>query len=221
MEARSGPLSTIASDGTGRFSPRLRDFSFSRLALPGRIVAGSPFFRQRLVEIGPVDHLWLAHETSPRNPAAPFGTEKTRQGEPDQLGDADLATGGFAFDQPSEVVGQGDGGALHRLILASHRREGPNESFGRVARGSGDCPHYVFLLDPWWNPAVEAQAIDRTHRIGQSQPVFAYRLIARDTVEEKILELQQRKKRIADAVLGAEATPLRGLTVEEVDRLLS
>ena len=51
---------------------------------------------------------------------------------------------------------------------------------------------YVFLLDPWWNPAVEAQAIDRAHRIGQSRHVFAYRLIARDTVEEKIAELQQR-----------------------------
>ena len=49
---------------------------------------------------------------------------------------------------------------------------------------------YVFLLDPWWNPAVEAQAIDRAHRIGQTRQVFAYRLIARDTVEEKVLELQ-------------------------------
>ena len=51
---------------------------------------------------------------------------------------------------------------------------------------------YVYLLDPWWNPAVEAQAIDRSHRIGQTQRVFAYRLICRDTVEQKILELQQR-----------------------------
>ncbi len=49
---------------------------------------------------------------------------------------------------------------------------------------------YIFLLDPWWNPAVESQAIDRAHRIGQTRPVFAYRLIARDTVEEKVLELQ-------------------------------
>jgi superfamily II DNA or RNA helicase len=81
--------------------------------------------------------------------------------------------------------------------------------------------HYVFLLDPWWNPAVEAQAIDRTHRIGQRRPVFAYRLIARGTVEEKILLLQQQKRRIADAILGADAAPLRGLTAAEVDRLLS
>ena len=54
---------------------------------------------------------------------------------------------------------------------------------------------YVYLLDPWWNPAVEAQAIDRSHRIGQTQHVFAYRLICRDTVEEKILDLQQQQAR--------------------------
>ena len=53
---------------------------------------------------------------------------------------------------------------------------------------------YVYLLDPWWNPAVEAQAIDRAHRIGQTRQVFAYRLIARGTVEEKVLELQQNKR---------------------------
>jgi SNF2 family DNA or RNA helicase len=60
---------------------------------------------------------------------------------------------------------------------------------------------YVFILDPWWNPAVEAQAIDRAHRIGQLRPVFAYRLIAENTVEEKILELQQRKRDLADAMM--------------------
>ena len=58
---------------------------------------------------------------------------------------------------------------------------------------------YVFLLDPWWNPAVEAQAIDRSHRIGQTRPVFAYRMIARDTVEEKVLELQNSKRELAEA----------------------
>jgi hypothetical protein len=62
----------------------------------------------------------------------------------------------------------------------------------------------VFLLDPWWNPAVEAQAIDRAHRIGQTRPVFAFRLIARDTVEEKVLELQATKRRLADAIVRAD-----------------
>ena len=60
---------------------------------------------------------------------------------------------------------------------------------------------YVFLLDPWWNPAAEAQAIDRAHRIGQSRHVFAYRLLARDTVEEKVAELQRTKRELADAIL--------------------
>ena len=53
---------------------------------------------------------------------------------------------------------------------------------------------YVFLLDPWWNPAVEAQAVDRAHRVGQTRPVFAYRLIARNTVEQRVLELQKTKR---------------------------
>jgi SNF2 family DNA or RNA helicase len=80
---------------------------------------------------------------------------------------------------------------------------------------------YVFLLDPWWNPAVETQAIDRTHRIGQQRPVIAYRLIARDTVEEKILQLQQTKRDLAEAVLAAGGGALRKLTVEDLELLLS
>ncbi len=80
---------------------------------------------------------------------------------------------------------------------------------------------YVFLLDPWWNPAVEAQAIDRTHRIGQTQPVFAYRLIAQDTVEEKILQLQSSKRKLADAILGGEGGPLKELTADDLRMLLS
>ena len=80
---------------------------------------------------------------------------------------------------------------------------------------------YVFLLDPWWNPAVEAQAIDRAHRIGQARHVFAYRLIARDTVEERVLELQQRKRRLADAILTADNSLIRDLRREDLELLLS
>ncbi len=65
---------------------------------------------------------------------------------------------------------------------------------------------HVFLLDPWWNPAVEEQAADRAHRIGQERPVFIYRMVAEDTVEERILELQQRKRELADAALTGTAT---------------
>jgi superfamily II DNA or RNA helicase len=80
---------------------------------------------------------------------------------------------------------------------------------------------YVFLLDPWWNPAVEAQAVDRAHRIGQTRPVFAYRLIARDTVEEKVLELQKTKRELADAILGEDNSLIRDLKKEDLELLLS
>ncbi|RPJ75786.1 MAG: DEAD/DEAH box helicase, partial [Acidobacteria bacterium] len=79
---------------------------------------------------------------------------------------------------------------------------------------------YVFLLDPWWNPAAEAQAIDRAHRIGQTRPVFAYRLIARDTVEERILELQRQKRDLAEALITADESIIAGLTREELELLL-
>jgi superfamily II DNA or RNA helicase len=81
---------------------------------------------------------------------------------------------------------------------------------------------YVYLLDPWWNPAVEAQAIDRSHRIGQTQHVFAYRLICRSTVEEKILDLQQKKRDLADAILSADNRGvIQSLTREDLEFLLS
>jgi len=80
---------------------------------------------------------------------------------------------------------------------------------------------YVFLLDPWWNPAVEAQAIDRAHRIGQTRHVFAYRLLAADTVEDKIVELQQTKRDLADAIVRADVGLLRNLRAEDLEVLLS
>jgi hypothetical protein len=79
---------------------------------------------------------------------------------------------------------------------------------------------YVYLMDPWWNPAVEAQAVDRTHRIGQTRPVFAYRLIAKDTVEDKVLELQQTKREIADAIINQDNSLLRNLSPEDLAVLL-
>jgi SNF2 family DNA or RNA helicase len=80
---------------------------------------------------------------------------------------------------------------------------------------------YVFLLDPWWNPAVEAQAVDRTHRIGQTRPVFAYRLVSRDTVEEKVILLQAQKRALADAIVREDEGPLSALTREDLELLLS
>jgi superfamily II DNA or RNA helicase len=79
---------------------------------------------------------------------------------------------------------------------------------------------HVFLVDPWWNPAVEDQAADRAHRIGQDKPVMVYRMVARDTVEERILELQDRKRALADAAL-AEAGGAAAITREDLLALLS
>lgn len=80
---------------------------------------------------------------------------------------------------------------------------------------------YVFILDPWWNPAAEDQAIDRTHRIGQTRTVFAYKLIAKDTVEEKILELQKSKKALAKAVISNDKSVLSELKLEDLEALFT
>jgi SNF2 family DNA or RNA helicase len=79
---------------------------------------------------------------------------------------------------------------------------------------------YVYLLDPWWNPAVEAQAIDRAHRIGRTRRVIATRLVARDTIEEKILALQASKRALADAILTADRGGLASIGREELELLL-
>ena len=76
----------------------------------------------------------------------------------------------------------------------------------------------VIHYDPWWNPAVEDQASDRAHRIGQTRPVFIYKLIAADTVEERILELQQRKAELAGIAFN-EVGELSGLNLDDVDYL--
>ena len=81
--------------------------------------------------------------------------------------------------------------------------------------------NHVIHIDRWWNPAVEAQAMDRAHRIGQTRPVFAYRLIARDTVEEKVLDLQKTKRSLADAILGEDNSLIRDLKREDLELLLS
>jgi SNF2 family DNA or RNA helicase len=78
---------------------------------------------------------------------------------------------------------------------------------------------HVFLLDPWWNPAVEDQAADRAHRFGQERPVMVYRMVAKDTVEERILGLQERKRRVAAVALG-EAGQAGGITRDELLALL-
>ncbi len=80
---------------------------------------------------------------------------------------------------------------------------------------------YVIHLDPWWNPAVEMQASDRVHRIGQAKPVFIYKIIARDTVEEKILQLQEKKRALVKSIIASEAGFFKSLTREDVKALFS
>jgi len=78
---------------------------------------------------------------------------------------------------------------------------------------------YVFILDPWWNPAVEAQAVDRAHRIGQENRVFIYKFITQNTVEEKILELQRRKMKLADQLITTEQSFIKQLGREDIEAL--
>lgn len=78
---------------------------------------------------------------------------------------------------------------------------------------------YVYIVDPWWNPAAEQQAIDRAHRIGQKRKVFAYKMICKDSVEEKILQLQERKKMLADDLIQEDAGFVKTLSREDVEFL--
>ncbi len=80
---------------------------------------------------------------------------------------------------------------------------------------------YVYLVDPWWNPAVEQQAIDRTHRIGQIRSVFAYKMICKNTIEEKILTLQNKKKDLARELITEEKSFLKNLNKEDIEFLFS
>jgi SNF2 family DNA or RNA helicase len=79
---------------------------------------------------------------------------------------------------------------------------------------------YVFILDPWWNPAAEMQALHRAHRIGQDKNVFVYRFITNETIEEKIQHLQQRKKELSETMITSN-NPLKDLSEKELVKLFS
>lgn len=118
-----------------------------------------------------------------------------------------------------------DGATRNRAAVVDEfqREDGPPVMLISLkAGGTGlnlTAADHVFLCDPWWNPAVEDQAADRTHRIGQERPVMVYRLVARDTVEERIVELQERKRALADAALdGADGAA--NLTRDDLMALL-
>jgi superfamily II DNA or RNA helicase len=120
-----------------------------------------------------------------------------------------------------------DGATRNRQAEVQRFQEDPDCSLFLISLKAGGlglnltAAEYVFLLDPWWNPAVEMQAVDRTHRIGQTRTVFAYRLIARDTVEEKVLDLQNAKRDLAQAIINADNSLIRDLRKEDLELLLS
>ena len=80
---------------------------------------------------------------------------------------------------------------------------------------------YVYIVDPWWNPAVEQQAIDRTHRIGQTKNIFAYRMICKDTIEDKILQLQEKKRLLAKELIADDTTFVKALQEKMLSILFS
>ena len=120
-----------------------------------------------------------------------------------------------------------DGKTKDRQACVDHFQQDPECKLFLISLKAGGvglnltAADYVFLLDPWWNPAVEAQAIDRTHRIGQTRPVFAYRLIAKDTVEEKVLELQKSKRELADSIISEDNRLIADLKSEDLELLFS
>jgi non-specific serine/threonine protein kinase len=80
---------------------------------------------------------------------------------------------------------------------------------------------YVFIVDPWWNPAVELQAVDRTHRIGQTKNIFIYKLITSETIEEKVLSLQEKKQEVVNSIMSGSSDIIKNLTAEDITLLFS
>ncbi|MFT4229697.1 MAG: DEAD/DEAH box helicase [Microbacterium sp.] len=118
-----------------------------------------------------------------------------------------------------------DGATRRRAAVIDRFRRGDAPAFLISLKAGGfgltlTEADYVFLLDPWWNPAVEAQAVDRTHRIGQTRPVVVYRLVAAGTIEEKVMALQQRKARLFQAVVDDDGLFSQTLTADDIRGLL-
>jgi non-specific serine/threonine protein kinase len=120
-----------------------------------------------------------------------------------------------------------DGRTRKRQERVDTFQESPDIPFFLISLKAGGvglnltAADYVIHIDPWWNPAVEMQATDRTHRIGQDKPVFVYKLITRDSVEEKILLLQEKKKALVEQLITTESSFFKSLTTEDVEVLFS
>jgi SNF2 family DNA or RNA helicase len=120
-----------------------------------------------------------------------------------------------------------DGDVQDRQARVARFQEDPTQSLFLISLKAGGvglnltAADYVFILDPWWNPAVEAQAVDRAHRIGQDKHVFVYRLLCRDTVEEKVAALQESKRGLAESIIGGSQSLVRDLDRQTLELLLS
>lgn len=116
--------------------------------------------------------------------------------------------------------------AERQKLVASFQQEESEAAVFLISLKAGNAglnltrADYVFLFDPWWNTAVENQAIDRTHRIGQQQAVFAYRLICKDSIEEKIIKMASGKKKIAEDLITADEGFVKSLTLDDIRYLL-
>jgi superfamily II DNA or RNA helicase len=112
-------------------------------------------------------------------------------------------------------------------LVNRFQNEGSKEKVFLISLKAGNAglnltaADYVFLFDPWWNTAVQQQAIDRTHRIGQTKNVFAYKMICKGTIEEKIIQLQQRKKKLSDELIGEEDGFVKSLDEQDIEFLFS
>jgi SNF2 family DNA or RNA helicase len=119
-----------------------------------------------------------------------------------------------------------DGSTRHRAKRIAEFKDGAAPVFLISLKAGGvglnlTEADYCFILDPWWNPAVEAQAVDRTHRIGQDKTVMVYRLVAIGTIEEKVMQLKERKQALFDRVIDDDAMLSQPLSVEDIRALFS
>ncbi len=131
------------------------------------------------------------------------------------------------LDKHSVVYEYLDGRTVHRKERVDHFQDDASVKAFLISLRAGGTglnltgADYVIHYDPWWNPAVEAQATDRTHRIGQTRQVFSYKLITRDSVEEKILALQAKKQELVDNIISTEQSFLKSLTREDIEELFT
>lgn len=139
------------------------------------------------------------------------------------LGTMDLLSEAFEENEITYRQFRGKTAAKERMRLVSEFQEEDSDIqvflLSLMAGNSGinlTNANYVFLMEPWWNKAVQQQAIDRTHRIGQDQKVFAYNMICKDTIEEKIMALQEKKQILSDEVVSDDSNFLKSLTAEDI-----